>query len=345
MWWWSAALLVVILAALYIRKHKDLLKRRFVPYRGALVPDDFWTTCAKTQEGSADRPLVVWIADDWLPVKRTETTVWAYELSRFLVRAAGWTVAVIVPDSPVASWDDMPILRFDQRPLVELAVRKAHCILTVGALARQIATETAINAKKRLVAVPDDITPATWLQPSALTVHPVFYPKSHTTHTTRTYITLIGCTEADGAKGFYELARQYPEWRFMAVEGQEGDQATPPRLANLRTVKKVEDLRGVFSETGILVVLGSTEQFPRRVLEAAASGIPTVGISSAGLQEALGDAGIFCRGLEEIAEKIRELLESPTAYETASRAARFRAKAAYNSTEELERLRLFLLDK
>jgi hypothetical protein len=339
----------VLFGGLYIRKWYAK-GGRVVPHRGALVPENFWKTCPPAAEGSADRPLVVWIADTWMP-----TNTYPYELSRFLVRAAGWSVVILLPETAAATYDDMPLIAFHQRALVELAVRKAHCILTVGRKVFTVAKDTATNARKRLYRVIDgptdepadpytpEFTPAAWLRPTALVVHPPFYPRQYHTHTDRTCITLIGCGPHQGPKEFYALARQFPTYSFMAVEGL-GEQLAPPKLLNLRAVKAPGDLRGVYSQTGILVILGTSENFPRRALEAAASGIPTVGISSAGLQEVLGDAGIFCEGVPEIAETIRELREDPVAYKAASKAATKRAAAAYNSTEELEAFRNYILD-
>jgi hypothetical protein len=330
----------ILFGGLYIRKWYAK-GGRVVPHRGALVPEDFWKSCQPAAEGSADRPLVVWIADTWMP-----TNTYPYELSRFLVRAAGWSVVILLPETAAATYDDMPLIAFGQRALVELAIRKAHCILTVGRKVFTVAKETATNARKRLYRVIDgptdeppdpsipEITPAAWLRPTALVVHLPFYSKLYQTHTDQKFITLIGCEPKQMPKEFYALARQFPNYSFMAVEGL-GEQLAPPRLPNLRAVKAPGDMRGVYSQTGILVILGTSENFPRRALEAAASGIPTVGISSAGLQEALGDAGIFCDTMEKIAETIRELKENPVAYETASRVAK--RYVAYNSTEELER--------
>lgn len=341
---------ILLFGGLYLRKHLDP-KTRVAPYRESLVPADFWRSVKPSAEGSADRPLVVWVAINWPPDSKTPLTQYAYQLSKFLVRTAGWSVVAIVPDASVVSYDDMPILKFDQRPLVELAISRAHCILALGAVV-EAATKTAAAAKKPLWVIaqtpndpsPHQITPAAWINPSALWVHPPFYPKQHQTHTTRAYITLIGCSAADAPKHFYELARQFPHFSFLAVAGPEGTQISPPKLPNLRTMRAPADMRAVYSETGILVIFGTAEIFPMRPLEAAASGIPTVGIRSPGLEEALGDAGIFCDSPEEIAAEIERLRSSSVAWEAASRAAVKRATTAYNSTEELERFRLALLD-
>lgn len=339
---------ILLFGSLYIRKWYTK-GGRIVPHRGSLVPEGFWTSCKPFAEGSTNSPLIIWIADTWVPNR------YCRELSRFLMKTAGWSVIVILPETNIASYDDIPILGFHQSAYIESVIRNAYCILTTGSHVFRVAKETAVNARKgvcRVISEPTDsfeqsipeITPAAWMRPTALVLHPPFYPKAYQTHTNRKHITLIGCSAEDGAKEFYRVAAEFPQYSFLAVEGFSGAQLAPPKRANLRAVKAVQDLRGVYSQTGILVILGTAEKFPRTALEAAASGIPTVGIVSAGLQEALGSAGIFCETMEEIAEAIRRLQEFPEEREAASRAARKRASSPYNSTEELERFRNFLLE-
>ncbi len=81
-------------------------------------------------------------------------------------------------------------------------------------------------------------------------------------------------------------------------------------------------------------------------IEAAASGIPVVAAATPGLKEALGPAGIFCErdNLDAWVTEIRRLRDSPLAYEQASRAISRRV-AALEPTEQLERMRAFLLER
>ncbi len=337
---------ILLFGALYIRKWYAK-GGRIVAYRDALVEPGFKTQ--RPPEGTP--PTVVWIAS----LKPSAQTEYAYELSRFLHTTAGWTVVVITPDEPgpTKPFRDIPVIHTHQTALVEVILRQTHVLLALGPQVLPMAAATAANSGLPICAVGSPgavaaiaasrIVPGAYMDPTALVVHPPFYPKAHVTHTSRKYITLIGCSKEDGAHEFYRLAAALPQHSFMAVESC-GNSVPPPKRGNLRAVKAPGDLRGVFSQTGILVVMAHTEQFPRYVLESAASGIPTVGIASAAFEEALGPAAIACETVEEISTEIQRLLNSPVAYEKASRAASRRATTAYNSTEELEKFRAFLLE-
>ncbi len=376
--WWreilaTLAAITALFLALYIRK-KTRDDGRTAPYREALVPENFWETCPPPpQEGSADRPLVVWIVRHWLPTTRNGATTMAYEMSRFLVRAAGWQVVIITPFSTVASYDDMPVITFEQKPLVELAVRRAHVIMTQYQVI-ETAAQTALRARKPLVLVAHDdslnpwidlaktvcgapnvglINNSDWLDTlyrfqgiASTVVYPPIYVKDYKTHTDKTYVTLINCNAAKGAKQFYEIARQMPEVQFLAVAGFYGEQVAPPKLPNLRALKPQQDMRTVYSRTAILLVPSEKESWGRVAIEAAASGIPVVASATPGLKEALGPAGIFCErdDVDAWVTEIRRLLVQPLAYEQASRAAARRA-AALDPTEQLERMRGFLLER
>lgn len=368
------ATILVLAAILYVRKRAAYTKSRVAPYREPLVPEDFWRSAPQqAQEGSADRPLVVWIVRHWLPATRSGATTMAYEMSRFLKQVAGWQIVIIVPYSPVAVYDDMPIITFDQRPLVELALKRAHVILTQYQVI-ETAAVTAARARKPLVLVAHDdslnpwiglakdkcgaqnvglITNSEWLDTlyrfqgvASITLYPPVYMKSYQTHTTRTYITLVNCNENKGASLFYRLAQALPEFEFLAVAGSYGEQVTPPRLPNLIAWGPQADMRRVYAVTGILLVPSKAESWGRVAIEAGSSGIPVIAAATPGLREALGPAGIFCDREDPAAwiGEIRRLRNSVADYEQASRAIHRRA-AALDPTEQLEQMRGFLLDR
>lgn len=366
--------ILVLAVLLYLRKRAINTPERVAPYREPLVPEEFWRTCPPiNQEGSADRPVVVLIVRHWLPDRRSGATTMAAEMTRFLVKTAGWQVAVITPFSSVASHDDIPIIRFDQRPLVELAVRKANVIVTQYQVV-ETAALTARNARKPLVLVTHDdsmnpwinlakakcgsqnvalINNSEWLdtlyrfQGVASTIlYPPVYTKQYKTHTTRRYVTLVNCNENKGASLFYQLARAMPDVEFLAVAGSYGDQVQPPALPNLKAWRSQEDMRKVYAQTGILLMPSKSESWGKAAIEAAASGIPVIASTAPGLKEALGPAGIFCDREDAGAwiTEIRRLQDNPLAYEQASRAMARRA-AALDPTEQLERMRGFLLER
>lgn len=106
-------------------------------------------------------------------------------------------------------------------------------------------------------------------------------------------ITLINLFENKGAAIFYEMAKRFPNRRFIGVEGGYGKQMLR-NLPNVELWSNKEDVRDVYKETRILLMPSVYESFGRVALEAAASGIPTVASDTPGLKEALGPHGIYC---------------------------------------------------
>jgi len=106
-------------------------------------------------------------------------------------------------------------------------------------------------------------------------------------------ITLINLFENKGADLFYEMARRFPNERFIGVAGGYGKQVLRV-LPNVELWENQEDVREVYKQTKILLMPSVYESFGRVALEAAATGIPTVASDTPGLREALGPNGIYC---------------------------------------------------
>jgi glycosyltransferase involved in cell wall biosynthesis len=144
-------------------------------------------------------------------------------------------------------------------------------------------------------------------------------------------ITLVSLTPTKGANLFYALAERYPERRFLGVKGAYGQQIVPkPVPRNVEIREHGTDMRAVYGATRLVLMPSDYESWGRVGVEASASGIPVLPHPTPGLQESLGDAGIFCDREEpdEWAAAI-ERLDDQAEYRQAS-------KAASSRFEELE---------
>ena len=140
-------------------------------------------------------------------------------------------------------------------------------------------------------------------------------------------ITLVNLIELKGAELFWQLARIMPNRKFIAVKGGYGDQIIYPKdLPNVTVVENQEDIRNVLKDTRIVLMPSSYESWGRVGIEAAVSGIPTIATQTPGLQESLGDSGVFLedRDVASLVEAIMSL-DDPKVYKMHSEAAKQRA--------------------
>jgi glycosyltransferase involved in cell wall biosynthesis len=140
---------------------------------------------------------------------------------------------------------------------------------------------------------------AAWLRdraswPGRSTVlHPPVHPERYRT-TRGEAITLVNLNANKGADIFFALAEKMPDRSFLGVLGDYGQQAAPSAVpANVTLLEPVDDVRDVYARTRVLVMPSLNESYGRVALEAAASGIPTIGSQAPGIREALGSAGTF----------------------------------------------------
>jgi glycosyltransferase involved in cell wall biosynthesis len=143
-------------------------------------------------------------------------------------------------------------------------------------------------------------------------------------------ITLINCTATKGVHVLTALAERMPERKFLAVRGGYGEQE-PPDLPNVSVLDHMpgRDMRdAVYARTRLLLMPSDYESWGRAGVEAMSSGIPVLAHPTEGLQESLGDAGIFCdREDIDAWQASIERLDERGAYQKVSRRAKSRAKA------------------
>lgn len=154
------------------------------------------------------------------------------------------------------------------------------------------------------------------------------------------HVTIINYSARKGGPLFFWLAHQFPEVRFLAVEGW-GEQYAPSRSPdNVYVLPARNDARVVYRLTKVLLLPSVSagtipdkllprweEAYNRSGLEAAASGIPSIPSMAGGLIESLGSGAalgyLSVDEPERWAACLRTLLEDEGAY----RFARERALA------------------
>lgn len=105
-------------------------------------------------------------------------------------------------------------------------------------------------------------------------------------------VTLVNLSREKGGGTFIKLAQVMPGTKFLGVIGHTGAQRKP-RTRNVEVVSNTPDIRDVFSRTRILLMPSKAETWGRVGVEAMCSGIPVIAHPTPGLEESLGDAGIF----------------------------------------------------
>ncbi len=159
-------------------------------------------------------------------------------------------------------------------------------------------------------------------------------------------VTLINLSDNKGAAAFWELARRLPDIPFLGVQGCYEKQIIPANIpANVTLLPPQADMRAIYGQTRILLMPSAYESFGRTALEAACSGIPTIASPTPGLQESLGDAGIFVdrADIDEYARQIRRLMR-PAAYRAAAKKARARYATYWQQhCQQLESIEAALL--
>lgn len=172
-----------------------------------------------------------------------------------------------------------------------------------------------------------------WTGPS-MVIHPPVHASAYRT-TPGDRVTLVNLTNDKGVRTFWRAAEQLPDIGFLAVKGGYGHQVTP-RARNVETIDTVRDMRQVYRRTHILLMPSAYETWGRVGVEAMASGIPVIAHPTPGLQESLGDAGIFVdRG--DTAGWVRAItrLQRPSVWAEASKLAR-RRSADLDPAHDLE---------
>ena len=141
-----------------------------------------------------------------------------------------------------------------------------------------------------------------WGEPNALVVHPPISPLPQDTFTKGDAYTLLSSLRNKGVEVVIELAKRYPDQRFIVVrspaEATHGLADIEDRvkdLPNLELHPRVapEEVEKYFKQTRILLVPSRYETYGMSTIEAAGYGIPTVHVDTPHVREGIGEGAIL----------------------------------------------------
>jgi glycosyltransferase involved in cell wall biosynthesis len=153
-------------------------------------------------------------------------------------------------------------------------------------------------------------------------------------------ITMINANALKGLPLFLELAKKYPERKFLAVRPYYNVIRVPEHIANIEWMDIQDDIRTVLAKTRILIAPSLYESWGRVAFEAMYNGIPVIyskpmdrdspaarpSGSTEGMQEWIGDSQMACAyGTFEEWTSAIEILDDEEEY------ARY-SKQAYDKT-------------
>lgn len=137
------------------------------------------------------------------------------------------------------------------------------------------------------------------------------------------YITLINANILKGLPLFVDLAKRFPERKFLGVKPYYNLVSVPTDVPNIKWIDIQEDIREILKETRVLLMPSSYESWGRVAFEAMYNGIPVIYTKPAeslpgfnfksgttqGMKEWIGDAAIECdrTNIEEWVDAIKRL--------------------------------------
>lgn len=155
-------------------------------------------------------------------------------------------------------------------------------------------------------------------------------------------VTLINLCAAKGPKIFYHLARQFPEQKFLGVEGGYEDQVKRDR-ANVEYVPHGADIASVYARTKVLVVPSVLESFGMAAVEAQLNGIPVIASDLTSLRDALGKGALYVKRTDRAGwvKALRTLLVQRDYYDRIADRARANVQR-FNFTRDMRECEIVL---
>lgn len=151
-------------------------------------------------------------------------------------------------------------------------------------------------------------------------------------------ITLINLTLEKGSYTFYRILEHLPQYNFLGVEGGYWKKRQVKRnFPNLTILPNTDKITDIYKQTKIILMPSSYESFGMVASEAAMCGIPVICSPTKGLQENLGDAGIYIERTDAKAymAEIKRLMEDRDYYKEISDKIK---KIKIDSSKELKQL-------
>jgi glycosyltransferase involved in cell wall biosynthesis len=232
-------------------------------------------------------------------------------------RLRGWDVSVILDAAPndAYEWDGIPVLQTRSVPKMREKYRIASAVIT------------HLNASKRAVALAGRTKPlvhlvhnhrqlyvyqvepqenylalfnSIWMDRNTAwdghraVLHPIVDPEDYRVKPKGDAVVLVNRTTSKGVELFYELVEANPDFRFIAVRGGYGEQVSVPKMyPNLTEMNNVSNPREIYRQARVMLMPSLYESWGRVAIEAAISGIPTIGSKTHGLLESGVCAGYF----------------------------------------------------
>jgi glycosyltransferase involved in cell wall biosynthesis len=173
-----------------------------------------------------------------------------------------------------------------------------------------------------------------WGEPDALVVHPPINKISTDTSTNGDAYTLLSSLRNKGVQVVLDLAKLYPDKRFIIVRspaepthGIKNLEEIAAGLPNVELHPRVspEDVHKYLKQTRILLVPSMYETYGMSAIEAAGFGIPSIHVDTPHVREGIGDAAVLIKPLNlNEASKGISLIEDE--YQRYSNNARARAE-------------------
>jgi glycosyltransferase involved in cell wall biosynthesis len=190
-----------------------------------------------------------------------------------------------------------------------------------------------------------------WGEPNALVIHPPINKIPTDTSTNGDAYTLLSSLMNKGVQVVLDLAKLYPDKRFIIVRspaepthGIKDLEVQAAKLPNVELHPRVspEDVHKYLKQTRILLVPSMYETYGMSAIEAAGYGIPSIHVDTPHVREGIGNAAVLIKPLDlEGAAAGIELIESN--YNSYSNAARLRAEFIYDRQNiELENFSDFI---
>lgn len=145
----------------------------------------------------------------------------------------------------------------------------------------------------------------------------------------RRYIALINCNDNKGVNEFIELADMLPQYEFLGIKGNYGQQITTEKSNIIWIENGIID----WSEIKILLIPSEIESWSQVATEAICNGIPVICSDLPGLKENLSSAGIFLNKneLSLYEHNINALMQSDDLYI-------YQSEKCYKRAKELDPL-------
>ena len=153
---------------------------------------------------------------------------------------------------------------------------------------------------------------------NSVILHPMINPLDYRINDgPHDHIGFVNFFKGKGPHIFYEMARRFPDEKFLGLKGGYGEQLIEDGFANVTLLENTPNIRDEFySRIKVLLMPSKYESFGRVAIEAASSGIPTVASPTPGLLEALGHRGVYAtyNDMDMWERRLGEVLRMPPQY-------------------------------